>query len=208
MKIKKQIKESITSSAISPISYIILIDSANIIGKGRGFLTYIFPTESSSTFKIWFRKMQSSDSYKETKEKLKSLASRFDGNPSLITLCKTLERLKKMTFAESDKESHEKDIEKLISKISVFIKRRLTEEDDALLEKVLSEINNVAEKISKKMDDELESAMQKTVKSEPDVSKSEESEKQKTEIKVNERVKNKLRKKIKEIIRTHLFNNR
>jgi len=192
MKNKKRISESITSSAISPISYIILIDAANIIMKSRGFLTYIFPTESPSTLKVWFRKMQTSDAYSETKDKLQSLASRFDSNPSLTTLCKTLERLKKMSFAESDRESHEKDIEKLIEKISVFIKRRLTEDDDKLLETVLSEINNVAEKISKKMDDEIESAMQRT-------------EEPKTEIKVNERVKNKLRKKIKEIIRTHLI---
>ena len=197
MNKKKQVNESISSSAISPISYIILIDAANIIEKGNGFLSHIFPNESVAALKLLFRKMQISDAYKETKDELQSLSSRFYSNPSLVTLCKTLDRLKTMNFAETDKESHEIDIEKLIQKISVFIKRRLTEKDDILLEKVLSGINNVAEKISKKMDDELESAMQKT-----DEPKKEE---QKTEGKVNERLKNKLRKKIREIIRTHII---
>ena len=195
---KKQVNESISSSAISPISYIILIDAANIIEKGRGCLSYIFPNERAAALKLLFRKMQISDAYKEAKDKLQSLSSRFYSNPSLVVLCKTLDRLKTMTFAETDRESHEKDIEKLIKKISDFIKRRLTENDDQLLENVLSEINNVAEKISQKMDDELESAMQKTGKPEK--------EEQKTEIKVNERLKNKLRKKIKEIIRTNIIN--
>ena len=197
MNKKKQVNESISSSAISPMSYIILIDAANIIEKGRGFLSYIFPNESVSALKLLFRKIQISDTYTETKDELKSLSSRFDSNSLLVTLCKTIDRLKTMSFVETDKESHERDIEKLIQKTSVFIKRRLTEKDDILLEKVLSEINNVAEKISRKMDDELESAMQKT-----DEPKKQE---QKTEGKVNERLKNKLRKKIREIIRTHII---
>ena len=200
MNKKKQVNESVSSSAVSPISYIILIDAATIIDRGSGFISYIFPNESVTTLKLLFRKMQISDAYKEKKDKLQSLSSRFYSNPSLITLCKTLHRLKSMTFAETDKESHEKDIEKLIKKISDFIKRRLTENDDQLLENVLSEINNVAEKISKKIDDELESVMQKTDKPKK--------EEQKTEIKVNERLKNKLRKKIREMVRTVVINKR
>ena len=117
MNKKKQVNESISSSAISPISYIILIDAANIIEKGRGCLSYIFPNENTTTLKLLFRKMQISDAYKETKDKLQSLSSRFDSNPSLVVLCKTLDRLKTMTFAETDRESHEKDIEKLIESV-------------------------------------------------------------------------------------------
>ena len=74
MNKKKQVNESISSSAISPISYIILIDAANIIEKGRGFLSYIFPNENTTTLKLLFRKMQISDAYKETKDKLQSLS--------------------------------------------------------------------------------------------------------------------------------------
>ena len=55
----------------------------------------------------------------------------------------------------AEKESHEKDIQTIIEKISTFIKRRLTDEDDKILENLLSEINHVSERISKKIDDEV-----------------------------------------------------
>jgi chromosome condensin MukBEF ATPase and DNA-binding subunit MukB len=85
------------------------------------------------------------------------------------------------------------EIRKIIEKIGLFIKKRLTEEDIEVLESVLSEINSVAENLSKKIDDQIENSMEME---------------QKTEVKINERLRNKLRKKIKEIVRTHLLNNR
>jgi hypothetical protein len=82
----------------------------------------------------------------------------------------------------AEKESHEKDIQTIIEKISTFIKRRLTDEDDTILETILSEINHVSERISKKIDDEVLSL---GITEEP-------IEAPKVEGKVNERLKNKI----------------
>ena len=193
MKKKKVIKESITVSAISPMSFIVLIDAANIIQRDKNLLQFIFPNETTNTIRSWFNKFAESKEYKETSEKLQSIGSRFSGTPTLKVLYKSLDTLKSTTYTESEKDSHEADIRKIIEKIGLFIKKRLTEEDFEVLEIVLSQLNAVAENLSKKIDDEIESSME---------------EEQKTEVVVNERLKNKLRKKIKEIIRTHLFKNR
>jgi len=114
-------------------------------------------------------------------------------------LYKALNILKSMPYSEIDKEKHEKDIQKLIEKISGFIKRRLTAEDDKVIEMFLSELNHVAEKISMKIQEEVDSSAQ--------AEEPEPSDDTKTP-KVQERLKNKLRKKIKEIIRTHLMSSR
>lgn len=193
MKKKKVIKESITVSAISPMSFIVLIDVANIIQRNKNLLQFIFPNETANSIRSWFNKFAESKEYKETSEKLQSIGSRFSGTPTLKVLYKSLDTLKSTTYTESEKDSHEADIRKIIEKIGLFIKKRLTEEDFEVLEIVLSQLNAVAENLSKKIDDEIESSME---------------EEQKTEVVVNERLKNKLRKKIKEIIRTHLFKNR
>ncbi len=67
------------------------------------------------------------------------------------------------------------------------------------LEMFLSELNHVAEKISVKIQEEVDSSAQ--------AEEPEPSDDTKTP-KVQERLKNKLRKKIKEIIRTHLMSSR
>jgi hypothetical protein len=149
----------------------------------------------------WFKKLFSSDNYKANEEKLQAISSRFAGHPQLKGLFLTLDKVKSMPFLEAEREQHEKDIQRLIEKISLFIKRRLTDDDIQVLESLTSEINHVAEKITEKLDDDISTVMTKEEPA-PTTKKDEEP---KTEIKVNERVKNKLRKKIKEIIRTHLI---
>lgn len=193
MKSKKMINETIMMSAISPISFIVLIDAANIIEKRKNLLQFMFSNESANTIKSWFYKFSESKSYKESSEKLQSIGARFSTNPTLKVLYKSLDTLKSASYTQSERESHEADIRKIIEKIGLFIKKRLTEEDIEVLESVLSEINSVAENLSKKIDDQIENSMEME---------------QKTEVKINERLRNKLRKKIKEIVRTHLFNNR
>ncbi len=196
---KNKISESIESSAISPLSYIILIDASKSIGKVKSYLRMIFPSDNPDVIKSWFKKLINSEFYGENKDKLESLSSRFFGNPQLTSLVITLNKIKKMPYAESEKEQHEKDIQKLIEKISLYIKRRLTDIDVEILDQLSSEINHVAEKISEKMNSDVESLMSVEVEEPPVEEKPEEK-------KVSERMRNKLKKKIKEIVRTNLIN--
>lgn len=199
MKRKKIIIESISEAAISPFTYMVLIDALSIAEKNIGNMSYLFPNEPPSVIKSWFKKLFNADSYKSGKESLQSISSRFYKDPSLVSLYKALNTLKKMSYSESDKEKHENDIQKLTNKIAGFIKRRLTPEDDDVIEMFLSELNHVAEKISMKIQEEVDAALQiEEPEPEPDVK----------DVKVQERLKNKLRKKIKEIVRTHLLSNR
>jgi hypothetical protein len=204
-KTKRQIKESIAASATSPLSYIVFIDSMNCIDKVRGYIKMIFPQSDSEIVKSWFKKVLSSDTYKANEENLRAITSRFSGNPQLKGLFLTLEKIKSMPYTESEKESHEKDIQKLIEKIGAYIKRRLTNEDFDVLDQLTSEINHVSEKIGNMIDDDalkLMSVEEPEPEPEPD-NKDKKSEK--NESKISERLRNKFRKKIKEIVRTHLM---
>ena len=192
MKSKKVVKESITVSAISPMSFIVLIDVSNVIERNKNLLQFIFPNENVNTIRSWFNKFADSDEYKQTSEKLQSISSRFSGNPTLKVLYKSLDTLKSNAYTAEEKEAHEADIRKVIEKIGLFIKKRLTDEDFEVLEIVLSRLNSVAENLSKKIDTQIENMASKE---------------EKNEVVVNERLKNKLRKKIKEIVRTHLISN-
>jgi hypothetical protein len=201
-KTKKQINEAIGSSASGPLSYIVLIDSMNCIEKTRGYIKMIFPQVDGEIIKSWFKKLLSADDYKSNEENLRGITSRFNGNPQLKGLFLTLEKLKSMPYTQSESESHEKDIQKLIEKIGLFVKRRLTNEDFSVLEELTGQINNIAEKIGSTIDSDVEKMM--TIEEptpEPD-------KKEKTENKITERMKNKLRKKIKEMVRTHLLQNK
>ena len=195
---KHKLKESIESSAISPLSYIIVIDASRSIAKVKSYLRMIFPTENPDIIKSWFKKLVNSEYYNVNKDKLESLSSRFFGNPQLTSLFIALQKIKKMPYSEAEKEQHEKDIQKLIEKISLYIKRRLTDVDVEILDQLSSEINHVAEKISEKMNSDVEGLM--SVEPEEPVA-----DEKPEDIKVSERMRNKLKKKIKEIVRTNLI---
>ena len=197
----KKINESITSSAVSPFSYIVLIDASRCIAKVKSYIRMVFPKENPDIVKSWFKKLVASEVYGENKDKLESLSSRFFGNPQLTSLFSALQKIKDMPYAENEKELHEKDIQKLIEKIALYIKRRLTDADFELLDALSSEINHVSEKISEKLDSDVESLL--TAEEPVPIPDEEPAEK-----KVSERMKNKLRKKIKEIVRTHMISGR
>lgn len=209
-KNKKKMNESITESAISPLGYIIFVDASSTIAGNRGsYLKMMFPSETPDVLKNWFKPLMSSKSYEDVKDKLQAISSRFSNNPSLKALFSSLAKIKKSSYSEEDKESHENDIELLIKRISIYIKRKLTEEDINVLESIVEDLNSVVEDVSQKIDDEiagLATPTEEVPEEEPETEKEEEEEKPKTEIKINERMRNKLRKKIKEIIRTQLFN--
>lgn len=203
-KIKKKITESIAASATSPLSYIVFIDAINCIDKVRGYIKMIFPQTDTEIVKSWFKKLIASDALKPNEENLRAISSRFNGNPQLKGLFLTLEKIKSMPYTESEQESHEKDIQKLIEKIGAYIKRRLTNEDFEVLEQLTSEVNHVSEKVGSTIDDDVAKLMSIE---EPEPEK-EDKKSEKTESKISERLRNKFRKKIKEIVRTHLLNNK
>lgn len=200
---KPIIKESISESAASPFTYIVLIDALNLAEKGKGIINYMFPKENSEVIKSWFKKLYQSDAYREKKDNLQSISARFYNNANLIALYKAVNGLKAMSYIESDKETHEESIQKLINRISGFIKRRLSPEDDESIEVFVKELNHIAEKVSEKVQIEVDSMLQK----EEPVPVPDEKKKEKS-AGVSERVKNKLRKKIKEMVRTHLIGSR
>lgn len=197
---KRIIKESISESAASPFTYIVLIDALNLAEKGKGIISYMFPKENSEIIKGWFKKLYQSDAYREKKDNLQSISARFYNNANLIALYKAVNGLKAMSYIESDKEKHEESIQKLINRISGFIKRRLSTEDDESIEVFVTELNHIAERVSEKIQIEVDSMLQKEEPvSVPD------KEKKEKDAGVSERIKNKLRKKIKEMVRTHLL---
>lgn len=198
----KKLNESIESSAISPLSYIVLIDASRSIAKLKSYIRTIFPTENPDVLRSWFKKIINSEFYDKNKDKLESLSARFHGNPQLTTLFVALQKIKEMPYSENEKELHEKDIQKLIEKIGLYIKRRLTDVDIEILDELSSEINHVAEKISEKINSDVEGLMSVETPEEPIRDEKPE------EKKVSERMRNKLKKKIKEIVRTNLISNR
>ncbi len=210
-KIKNKINESITESAISPLGYIIFIDaSAAIDGSRDGYLKMMFPSDTPDMIKNWFSPLVNSKMYSDIKDKLRAIDSRFSNNPSLKALFSSLSKIKGASYPEEEKESHENDIELIIKRISIYIKRKLTEEDIKVLETIVEDLNSVVENVSSKIDDEISSKaipVEEIPEEEPEKKpkKKDKEEELKTEIKVNERVKNKLRKKIKEMVRSYLL---
>jgi len=197
MKNKKKIREGISESAISPLTYIVFVDSFNCIDRSRGYLKMLFPSETPDTIRTWYKSLINSPKYTSEKEKLQAVSSRFSNNPSLKALINSLQKLVSMSYIETQKDSHEDDVQSMIQKISNFVKRRLTDQDDTILQNFLSELNSATEKISDKLDDDI--AKLATPENESETN---------SESKISERVKNKLRKKIKEIVRTHLMTKR
>lgn len=202
----KKLNESIESSAVSPLSYIVLIDASRSIAKLKSYIRTIFPTENPDVLRSWFKKIINSEFYDKNKDKLESLSARFHGNPQLTTLFVALQKIKQMPYSENEKELHEKDIQKLIEKIGLYIKRRLTDVDIEILDELSSEINHVSEKISEKMNSDVEGLMSVETPEEP--IPDEKPDEKPEEKKVSERMRNKLKKKIKEIVRTNLISNR
>lgn len=211
--IKNQLKEAISAGALSPLGYSVLVDASNVLENKRGLIKSMFPSTNSAIIKKWFSKIALNDKYGESKEKLMALGSRFSDVATLKVLYKSLNALKSTPLPEAEKEQREKDIQKMIDKIALFIRKRLTDDDSELIEKFANSINSVANNIAGEIDTELQNSVQSPELEKPKEEPKEEPKKEptkpieapKVESKVNERLKNKLRKKIKEIVRTHII---
>lgn len=193
---KKQLKEAISTGALSPLGYSVLVDASNVLEKKRGLIRSMFPSTNTANIKKWFLKISLNDKYGESKEKLMALGSRFSDMAALKVLYKSLNALKSTPLPEAEKEQREKDIQKMIDKIALFIRKRLTDDDAELIEKFANVINNVANSIAAEIDSELQASVQspeeEKPKEEPKKEPTKPIEAPKVEGKVNERLKNKI----------------
>ena len=192
-----RINEDVSLANISLMSYIVFIDIASFLSKGNGLLSSMFSSKAPERIAKWFGKIKSEDTYTENEEAFKAVSSRFMGNPILKKLYSSIDKLKTVSTGETDESDRDKDIEKLLGKVGLFIKGRLTKQEQELVGKLSTSLSSIGNNISSSIKSDLEQ-MTATESPEP-------VEEPKTEIKVNERLKNKLRKKIKEIVRTNII---
>lgn len=192
-----RINEDVSLANISPMSYIVFIDIASFLSKGNGLLSSMFSSKAPERIAKWFGKVKSEEAYTENEEAFKAVSSRFMGNPILKKLYSSIDKLKTVSTGETNESDRDKDIEKLLGKVGLFIKGRLTKQEKELVGKLSTSLASIGNNISSSIKSDLEQ-MAAAETPEP-------AEEPKTEIKVNERLKNKLRKKIKEIIRTNII---
>jgi hypothetical protein len=160
----------------------------------------------------WYQSLSESENYgnKDNRTKLESISSRFYDDGTLKILYKSLRQLITMPYTEPDKVSHEKDVKKMIKKISIYIQQRLTDSDKELFEKIESDLNDATKNLSDKIDSIVLSSMGSSEESESeeenasseDQTDGEQSEEPKKENKMSEYYRRRLSKKIREIVRS------
>ena len=209
---KTHLNEEIETSGENFINYISVIDSTEILNNNRSMLNFIFPDVKINKMITWYDKFAKSEQYqnKEDRTKLEAINSRFYGDGTLKLLYRSLNALLIQPLTEPERVNRDKDVKKLIRKIGTYIKQRLTDDDKAVIQKMFPALQSTDNIIEDKIEQILLKSMQQ--KQEPDEEPSKETEERPDGVdidkkgkKVNERVKNKLRKKIKEMVRTHLI---
>jgi hypothetical protein len=217
---KKVLKEEIQSSNENFIDYIAVIDSTEILQNNRSMMTYIFPDVKMNKLINWYEGFSQSEEYqkKEDRTKLESISSRFHGDGTLKILYRSLNALLSESFTEPEKTERDKDVKKLIKKIGIYIKQKLTDEDNQIVQKMLPALESTSQSISDKIESKLLSSMKSEEEPEEEPKPTEEpkpedietsSEKEPESVKkegnISKYHKNRLRKKIKEMVRRSLM---
>jgi hypothetical protein len=208
MKSKKYINEEIETSNENFLNYIAVIDATEILQNNRSMINFLFPDVKINKLINWYASLAQSDVYnkKDKRSKLESINSRFYGDGTLKLLYRSLNALINEPYTEPEKVDRDSDVKKMIKKISIYIQKKLTDDDKEVIGEFFSELEKVASKINDKIESVLLSSMKSEEKPEEEPSK--ETEEQPEETKVNERLKNKIRKKIREMVRTVVINKR
>lgn len=212
---KKRLKEEIESSNENFLDYVAVIDSTEILQHNRSMLVYIFPDVKMNKLLSWYESFSQSEAYqkKEDRTKLESINSRFSGDGTLKLLYRSLNALISEPYTEPEKASRDKDVKKLIKKIGIYIKQKLTDEDKEVIQNMIPALETTTQTIEDKIDSKLLSSMKSeeepAPKEEPEAEDSdkpseETSEPVKKESKVSKYHANRLRKKIKEMVRRSL----
>jgi hypothetical protein len=168
----------------------------------------------------WYEGFSQSEQYqkKEDRTKLESISSRFNGDGTLKILYRSLNTLLSEPYTEPEKSSRDKDVKKLIRKIGIYIKQKLTDEDNQTIQKMLPALQSTSQSISDKIESKLLSSMKSEEEPEEEPKPTEEpkpedietsSEKEPESVKkegnISKYHKNRLRKKIKEMVRRSLM---
>lgn len=216
---KKRLKEEIESSNENFLDYITVIDSTEILQNNRSMMVYIFPDVKMNKLLSWYDGFAQSEEYqkKEDRTKLEAINSRFHGDGTLKLLYRSLNALLSEPYTEPEKASRDKDVKKLIKKIGLYIKQKLTDEDNEVVQKMIPALESTTQSVKDKIESKLLSSMKSEEEPEEEPEKVEEPEVKdsegeseetpepvKKESKVSKYHANRLRKKIKEMVRRSL----
>lgn len=210
MKRKTILKEALDESNDKFLKYFALIDSTEILQNNRAMLYYLLPDVKLQKLLQWYDSFSKSEEYtkKENRSKLESICSRFYGDGTLKILYKSLSQVIQMPYTEPDKVAHEKDIKKLIKKISLYIQQRLTDSDKEVVEAIFPALLEATSKLSDKIDsivlDKMTSPEEESEKEE-EKSEDGESSESKPEKKMSEYYRRRLNKKIREMVRSAII---
>jgi len=210
MKRKIILKEALDESNDKFLKYFALIDSTEVLQNNRAMLYYLLPDVKLQKLLQWYDSFSKSEEYtkKENRSKLESICSRFYGDGTLKILYKSLSQVIQMPYTEPDKVAHEKDVKKLIKKISLYIQQRLTDSDKEVIEAIFPALLEVTSKLSDKIDsivlDKMTSPEEESEKEE-EKSEDEESSESKPEKKMSEYYRRRLNKKIREMVRSAII---
>lgn len=207
---KKRLKEEIESSNENFLNYVAVIDSTEILQNNRSMMVYIFSDVKINKLLSWYESFAQSEAYqkKEDRTKLESINSRFSGDGTLKLLYRSLNALISEPYTEPEKTRRDKDVKKLIKKIGIYIKQKLTDEDKEVIQNMIPALEITTQTISDKIESKLLSSMKSEEEPEAEDSEksSEESSKPvKKETVISKYHSNRLRKKIKEMVRRSLI---
>lgn len=216
-KKNEPIKEELGITTLNLFKYMAIIDLMEVLENNRSMLKFIFTEKKPEEIRAWFRYLYDSKAYNdgELKKKLSSLSSRMYGDEKIKTLYKVLAKILTSPFSEEGREEREADIRRLMKKIAVYIKNKLTDDDKETVERVFGYLDTVAKTITDNATELLDRNME-TDKSEPKdadpdseekptIKNVETDEKPKKESLYDNFYRRKLKKKIREMIRTAII---
>ena len=209
MKENNTINEELDDTNKRFLKYVSVIDSMEILQNGRSMLSYMFPNVKIEKLKGWYSSFSESKAYanKDVRSKLESICSRFYGDGTLKILYRTLNQLMVMPYTEPDKVSHDKDIKKMIKKVSIYIQQKLTDDDKELIDGISNSFESVTQTISDKIDSIVMNNMtsEEEQSSEDEKNNTEDSAESKPEKKMSEYYRRRLGKKIREMVRSAII---
>lgn len=208
------IKEELHQEVKKYLKYLLIIDVIEVLENNRGMINYVFPDVKLQKLISWFSSIKETEFYsnKENTDKLKSISSRFYGDDTLKLLYRSLNKVITSSFPEEEREQRESDVNRLLRKISLFIKNKLTEEDMEMIDSAFEVLEKTASIVKAKIISNLDRYMELPDTSkddEPnktDVEKTEDDEEEPKKESLHDSFhKRKLKKKIREMIRTAIL---
>ena len=206
------IKEELHQDFKRFLKYLLLIDIVEVLENNRGMIMYLFPDVKLQKLIKWYTPFGGSEVYsnKEIKDKLISINSRIYGDETLKLLYRSLNKVLTTSFSEEERGQRESDVNKLVRKISLYIKNKLTEEDSEILDSVFEALEKTALITKSKIIADLDRHMElpdasddDDVEKKDDVEKTEKDDEEPKKESLHDNFhKRKLKKKIREMIRT------